>query len=216
MMRQRASEAGVVQRNERRHQLLDAADTVVRRLGAAASMDDIALEAGITKPILYRHFGDKGGLSQALAERYVGQLMRELEKTFARSPGAASGLASAIDTYVRFVERNASAYRFLMNRAIDERLEAHTAIRQFIRRLASELASGLREQLERAGLEAGGAEAWAHGIVGMVQLATDWWLEERPFPRSKLVEYLVQILWGGFAGMGRSSMSNVGTERRVK
>lgn len=192
-------------RDDRRHQLLDAADAVVRRRGAAASMDAIAEEAGITKPILYRHFGDKGGLTQALAERYVGMLMAELDKTLRRSSSPASGLASGIDAYVRFVERNASAYRFLMNRAIAEQPEAETAVKQFIRRLASELSLGLRERLESAGIDSEGADTWAHGIVGMVQLATDWWLEERPFPRSKLVEHLVQILWGGFRGLGTPS-----------
>lgn len=204
-------------RDERRRQLLDAADTVVRRMGAAASMDDIADEAGITKPILYRHFGDKGGLSRALAERYVDQLMRELDKAFARSSSPASGLASAIDTYVRFVERNAPAYRFLMNGATAERSEAQAEIRQFIHRIASELSTGMSQQLERAGLEASGSDAWAYATVGSVQLATDWWLEERPYSRSKLVDYLVQMLWGGLAGLGRpSSKSPVSKERRTK
>ncbi|MGH2819151.1 MAG: helix-turn-helix domain-containing protein, partial [Actinomycetota bacterium] len=45
--------------------LLDAADNVVRRDGPEASMQKIAAEAGITKPILYRQFGDKGGLYRA-------------------------------------------------------------------------------------------------------------------------------------------------------
>ena len=39
------------------------------RSGPQASMDEIAAEAGITKPILYSHFGDKAGLVHALAER---------------------------------------------------------------------------------------------------------------------------------------------------
>lgn len=193
------------ERDQRRRQLLDAADAVVRRLGASASMDAIAAEAGITKPILYRHFQDKGGLYQALAERYVGMLTQQIEKAFARVPSPAAGLAAAIETYVRFVERNVSAYRFLMNRPIVERPEAQTTVREFVRQLASELGIGLRDQLEQAGLDARGAQAWAHGVVGMVQLATDWWLEERPYPRSQLVDHLVQMLWGGFAGLGPPS-----------
>ncbi|BFO19525.1 hypothetical protein SHKM778_59130 [Streptomyces sp. KM77-8] len=43
----------------RRRELLEAADRVVLRDGPGASMNAIAAEAGITKPILYRHFGDK-------------------------------------------------------------------------------------------------------------------------------------------------------------
>lgn len=46
--------------DRRRRELLEAADRVVLRDGPQASMNAIAAEAGITKPILYRHFGDKG------------------------------------------------------------------------------------------------------------------------------------------------------------
>lgn len=45
----------------RRRELLEAAERIVLRDGPDASMNAIAAEAGITKPILYRHFGDKGG-----------------------------------------------------------------------------------------------------------------------------------------------------------
>nr|MBO2503962.1 TetR family transcriptional regulator [Thermoanaerobacterales bacterium] len=40
-------------RSERRAELLDAAERAIRRTGPKASMDEIAAEAGITKPILY-------------------------------------------------------------------------------------------------------------------------------------------------------------------
>ncbi|MGW1149090.1 TetR/AcrR family transcriptional regulator, partial [Streptomyces sp. NPDC002454] len=62
----------------RRYELLEAADRVVLRDGPGASMNAIAAEAGITKPILYRHFGDKGGLYAALAERHTDGLLASL------------------------------------------------------------------------------------------------------------------------------------------
>ena len=65
-------------RAARREALLDAADRIVRRDGPVASMATIAAEAGITKPILYRHFGDKSGLYAALADRYTGRLLDDL------------------------------------------------------------------------------------------------------------------------------------------
>ena len=55
----------------RREELLEAAVRVIRQDGAGASMRAVAAEAGCTKPILYRHFGDKSGLYQAVADRYV-------------------------------------------------------------------------------------------------------------------------------------------------
>ncbi|HEU4481075.1 MAG TPA: helix-turn-helix domain-containing protein, partial [Actinomycetota bacterium] len=54
-------------RTRRRIELLEAADRALRREGPLVSMNAIAAEAGVTKPILYRHFGDKGGLYQAIA-----------------------------------------------------------------------------------------------------------------------------------------------------
>lgn len=61
--------------DRRRRELLEAADRVVLRDGPQASMNAIAAEAGITKPILYRHFGDKSGLYAALAKRHTDALL---------------------------------------------------------------------------------------------------------------------------------------------
>jgi AcrR family transcriptional regulator len=54
-------------RAERRTQLLEAAIACIRRVGADASMEQIAAEAKVTKPVLYRYFRDKGDLYQAVA-----------------------------------------------------------------------------------------------------------------------------------------------------
>ena len=61
-------------RLERRAELLDAATRVVRREGPAASMDQIAAEAGISKPIVYRHFRDRDDLVAGVAQRFADEL----------------------------------------------------------------------------------------------------------------------------------------------
>lgn len=188
-------------RAARRLELLDAADRVVRRDGPAASMDRIAAEAGIAKPILYRYFGDKGGLYQALAERYVATVVEELRRAWENRTDPRSLIAATIDSYLAFIEREQEAYRFLMHRAVPERPEAQATVGEFIHQVANEVALVLGEELRRFGLDSGAAEPWAHGIVGMVQLAGDRWLEHRTMPRETLVEYLVTLLWSGFSGL---------------
>jgi AcrR family transcriptional regulator len=203
--RRRRSREWDERRARRRIELLDAADRVIRRLGPDASMDGIAAEAGIAKPILYRHFGDKGGLYQALAERYTRALMEELRATMERSSDPRERIAATIDTYLAFVEREAEAYRFLVHRAMVERPEAQATVADFVRQVAGEIAVAMREGLLAAGRDAEGAEPWAHGIVGMVQLAGDWWMTERSMARERVVEYLTSLLWGGFLEMARAS-----------
>lgn len=183
----------------RREELLEAADRVVRRDGPATSMNDIAREAGITKPILYKHFGDKGGLYQALAERYVRSLLEELRVALAAETEPQARIRRTIDSYLGFVEREQEIYNFLMHRAVTERPEARATVADFIRQLAAELSIVLGDELRRAGLDSGGAEPWAHGIVGMVQLAGDRWLEQRSMSRDNLVDYLEALLWKGLS-----------------
>lgn len=185
---------------QRREDLLEAADRVVRRDGPATSMNDIAREAGITKPILYKHFGDKGGLYQALAERYVRSLLEELRVALGAETDPQVRIRRTIDSYLAFVERDNEVYNFLMHRAVAERPEARATVADFIRQLAAELSVVLRDELRRAGLDSGGAEPWAHGIVGMVQLAGDHWLEHRSMSRETLVDYLESLVWRGLSG----------------
>jgi AcrR family transcriptional regulator len=183
-------------RLRRRSQLLDAADRVIRRRGAAASMDEIALEAGISKPILYRHFGDKDGLHRALAERYVEALLRDLrEARVADDPRA--NIAAGIDAYLAFIEREPEGYRFLLSAAAQP--GTSVIVDDFRRRLAVDCAFATAERLRRSGLDPELAEPWAYGVVGMVRSVGIWWLDTRTVPREQLVERLTTLLWQGFS-----------------
>ena len=191
----------VLRRAERRGQLLDVAAQVVEEHGPRASINQIAAAAGIAKPVLYRHFGDKGGLYQALAERYVRALMEELRIALRKADDPRSRVAATIDAYLSFVENHPEPYEFLMYRAVSEGPAAQATVTDFIRQVAAEVAVELGEELRSQGLDSGPAEPWAHGIVGMVQLAGDWWLGARTMPRQRLVEYLTALLWQGFSGL---------------
>ena len=59
-----------MQAGERREQLLDATKAIVAERGFhAVSIEAVAREAGITRPIVYGHFNDLPGLLEALVER---------------------------------------------------------------------------------------------------------------------------------------------------
>lgn len=183
----------------RRQELLDAADRAIRRSGPDVSMEEIAAEAATAKPVLYRYFGDKGGLYQALAERYVQLVMTAVRDALVAKESAdpRDRLEAAIGAYLELVDSSTDVYRFLMHRAVTERAEAHATVADFIRGLGGELAAVLAEDLRSRGLDAHAAEPWARGIVGMVQVAGDWWLEQRSMTRERLVDHLVALLWSG-------------------
>ena len=64
---------------ERREQLLDATKAIVARDGFhAVSIEAVAREAGITRPVVYGHFHDLPGLLEALVEREGARALRRL------------------------------------------------------------------------------------------------------------------------------------------
>lgn len=194
----------------RRQELLDAADRAIRTRGPDVTMDEIAREAATAKPVLYRYFGDKGGLYQALAERYVQLVMATVSDALG-DPAKDSPrrrLEAAIDAYLGLVEEQSEIYRFLMHRAVTERAEAHATVADFIRGLGGQLAAVLAEDLRSRGMDAHAAEPWARGIVGMVQVAGDWWLEQKSMTRARLVEHLVTLLWTGLRDQASAPRTN--------
>src|SRR5512134_3158012 len=188
-------------RERRREELLDAADAAVQRAGPGVSMDEIASEAGITKPVLYRHFGDKDGLYEALTERYVDDITRALRPAI-RSDDPRTRLAAAIDAYLAYVEREPARYRFLLHAG--EQPRTAPIVAEFRRRHIAECAFTAADTLRGAGLDAGFAEPWGQCVNGMVRAAGTSWLETRSLPRERLVEYLTTILWDGFSALRRS------------
>ena len=182
-------------REQRREALLDAADRMVQRDGPAVSMDSIAAEAGITKPILYRHFGDKGGLYASLAERHTDRLLQVLQDALAVGGTTRERVERTVDAYLRTIESEPQVYRFLLHSV--EAAEAHGQVQTFLRRFSDLLAQGIAAEL---GLPVGSirAETWARGIVGMVQSAGDWWLLTGSPGRDAVVRELTDLLWGGY------------------
>lgn len=192
---------------QRRRELLEAADRVVLRDGPGASMNAIAAEAGITKPILYRHFGDKGGLYRALAVRHTDALLDGLRAALDAPVARRDRVEATLDTYLAAIEARPQVYRFLMHPAdegqgVDSGFDVGRHSAPLLRRLGEELAKVIGDRLD---LGPGGAElarVWGHGIVGMMHAAGDWWLRERPCSRAQLVQHLADLLWGRLAAAG--------------
>ncbi|MER7621071.1 TetR family transcriptional regulator [Streptomyces sp. NPDC126503] len=186
---------------QRRRELLEAADRVVLRDGPKASMNAIAAEAGITKPILYRHFGDKGGLYRALATRHTDALLAALRAALDAPADRRRRVESTLDTYLASIEAMPQVYRFLMHPAE----ESHQAEQGFdvgrhsaplLRRMGEELGQVIAERIDLGPGGEAQARIWGHGIVGMMHAAGDWWLGERPCSRAALVTALADLLWG--------------------
>ena len=103
---------------ERREQLLDVTKRLVAARGFhAVSIEAVAREAGVTRPIIYGHFGDLGGLLEALVER---ESLRALTQLAAILPSdlaardAREQLLRALDGYLRVAEADPATWRLVL------------------------------------------------------------------------------------------------------
>ena len=197
LRRRVASEAVDARRAQRREELLDAAVRAIQREGPDVSMDALAAEAGVTKPILYRHFGDKGGLCHALAERHFDSIQNIARDVLTREDDPTRVMVTAIDGFLAFKEANAPVFRFLDRQAAADHPELQAAHAYFSDRCARSFAELLHPRLVARGVDPRAIEPWTRAMIGAVMLVGDWWIETRPMPRAELVDHLVALFRGG-------------------
>ncbi|XCM81700.1 TetR family transcriptional regulator [Kitasatospora sp. HUAS MG31] len=183
----------------RREQLLNAADRVVQRDGPGASMNAIAAEAGITKPILYRHFGDRNGLIRALTERHTGGLIAAVRASLNEPLERRDRVEHVLDTYLAAIESRPQVYRLLTHPEPGDPTGAGNALAPALRRIAEEITRAIQAQVDLGAESPLLSEVWGRSITGMVLAAGDWWLEQRPCPRAQMVRALADLLWGRLA-----------------
>jgi AcrR family transcriptional regulator len=188
-------------REERREELLDAAERAIRQAGPQASMDQLASEAGITKPILYSHFGDRAGLADALAVRTSDLLITTLAESLARGEQRRPHevVHSALDAFCSFIEAEPSIYRFLVRSALET---PNPLSSRLVTSIAENIAALLGHGFRAADIDSTLAEPWGLMIVGMGFVGAEWWLDNQRMTKDELVDYLTELVWGGLAGAG--------------
>jgi AcrR family transcriptional regulator len=101
----------------RREQLLDAAKAVVADEGFhGVSIEAVARRAGITRPIVYRHFDDLGALLEALVERETVRALGQLREFLPRELGGdpREALLASLRGYLQAVESDPVTWRLML------------------------------------------------------------------------------------------------------
>lgn len=101
----------------RREQLLDAAKALVNEAGFhAVSIEAVARRAGITRPIVYRHFEDLDALLEALVERETVRALEQLQEFVPRALGGdpREDLIASLRGYLEAVESDPVTWRLML------------------------------------------------------------------------------------------------------
>lgn len=187
---------------QRRRELVEAAVRAIRDLGPNIGMDEIAAFAGTSKTVLYRHFHDKSGLYQAVAESVGDYIVRKLPFDDALDPrDLVSRLA---DAYLGVVERDRNLYFFVSSRPTGD-TPTEDPVLSITTRIGNTVSEAMRSWLRREGLDEEPANTWGHGAVGFIWAVADRWIVTNlRRPRKDVVAYIDQLFIPAFDAQRRS------------
>src|ERR1700729_1105458 len=100
--------------SERRRQLIDIARSLFAERGyEGTSIEEIALRANVSKPVVYEHFGGKEGLYAVVVDREVERLLT-MATTLLGGDHSREKFEAAAVTLLRYIEENADGFRILV------------------------------------------------------------------------------------------------------
>jgi AcrR family transcriptional regulator len=186
---------------ERREQLLQVARKVFAKRGYhTVTMDDVAAEAGITKPILYDHFPSKRDLYRGLLEADLSTLRKKIEKALESSPGNRERIRASFQAYFDFMDEEGEGFRLLMKEAVG----AEEEFRELVGRFREDVLSAVTEVMIRESqrrLSRKEAEDVALGLIGMAETVAQHEPGRSKRERRRTVETLVRLAWRGITGL---------------
>ena len=184
---------------ERRQQLLDVGRSLFAERGfEATSTEEIAARAGVSKPIVYEHFGGKEGLYAVVVDR-------EMQSLLDRMTGALTAghprelLEQAALALLTYVEDETDGFRILVR---DSPVATSTGtFSSLLNDIASQVEYILAREFKARGFEPKLAGLYSQALVGMVALTGQWWLEARRPKRDEVAAHLVNLAWNGLSGL---------------
>jgi AcrR family transcriptional regulator len=169
----------------------------------AASMDEIAERAGVSKPMVYAYFESKEGLWRSCVSSARRRLFDSIIEAVNTAAPPDEQLWLGVQAFFAFVEEERESWALLDESQagpfISELAEVRRQVAVRVGRLLRDAAAA--EGAEQAALEQ--TEPLARTLVGAGEALAKWWLEDRKLPRDAVALLLMNFAWLGFGDLVR-------------
>jgi AcrR family transcriptional regulator len=186
-------------RDERRAQLLVAALEIFTASGYhAASMDEIAERASVSKPVLYQHFPSKLDLYLAVLDLHIDSLVFAIQKAIASTRDNRNRVKATIEAYFGFIEGEGEAFRLLF----ESDMSVEPQVRERLERMSYDCAVAVSAVISAdTGLPKDESMILAIGLIGCAQITARHWLEKGgKIDRTQASTLIASLLWRGISG----------------
>ncbi|WP_010534306.1 TetR/AcrR family transcriptional regulator [Brachybacterium squillarum] len=188
---------------ERREQLVTIGRTLFAEKGYdATSVEEIASRAGVSKPIVYEHFGGKEGLYAVVVDREVSTLLASLESSLRDQRAHPRVLMErAAMAFLSYIDEHEDGFRILVRDSpVSQTGGTFSSLLTDVARRVEEI---LAAQLRQHRYPTTDAPMYAQMLVGMVSYTGQWWLETRQPSKEEVAAGMVNLSWFGLSAIER-------------
>ncbi|MCD0447795.1 TetR/AcrR family transcriptional regulator [Actinocorallia sp. API 0066] len=183
--------------SERREQLLGVGRELFAERGFdGTSVEEIAAKAGVSKPVVYEHFGGKEGLYAVVVDREMERLLASVTAALTTEAPYRRKLELGAMALLEYIEESSAGFRILVR---DSHGTGAGSYASLLSEIASEVEYLLGREFDDHGLDEKAAPMYAQMLVGMISLAGQWWLDSRRPRREDVAAHVVNLAWNGLS-----------------
>ncbi|MDX3193179.1 helix-turn-helix domain containing protein [Streptomyces sp. MN03-5084-2B] len=189
-------------RADRMRQMIEVAEEVFSARGyAAASMDEIAEQVGVSKPMLYEYFNSKEGLLLACIRQSRAVLREVTEQATIGAVDAEDALRRGLLAFFVFIRERRQAWSLLRHEMVLIGTPAADEVEE-TRRQQTDLIAALMSGHFDNGDDLR-AEAAAEFVVGACERLAIWCERHEEVSPETATGYAMDVLWSGLRDRAR-------------
>lgn len=185
---------------QRRAQLIEVARGMFALRGLdGATIEDIAAAAGVSKPVVYEHFGSKEALYTEVVDAEFNRLLAVITDALGADAGPRILIERAAYALLDYIEAHTDGFRILVRDAPPSQPEGTFAT--LLSQVTVDVEHILAKEFSNRGLSAEVGGMYAQMLVGMVAMTGQWWLDARTPDKATVAAHLVNLSWNGLTGL---------------
>jgi len=162
-----------------------------------AAMDDIAVAARVSKPVLYQHFPGKRDLYLALLDRHLTDLTQLLVDALRSTDDNKLRVHATMRAYFQFIAQDSQAHRLVFESDISNEPDVSDRLEEFNAHFASAIAGVIAGDTQLSIVE---ATLLGRGLAGMAQISARYWLEtDGSLDIDAAAELIYRLAWRGIS-----------------